>query len=304
VKAASRAVATIGIVVGVMGTAACAEHDERPGESVDNDWFRAWPPANAAYSFPSTIRQGDTRLGDLDTLELRATYIHSPRLNENFRWLVGADWYRQQADVPAGAPIPDTLQSVAAVLGFDWRPADHWRARLEIFPGVFSDFDDISGKDVNAPFTAEVSYEFSPRLQVGGQLGFNARRNSPLLGGAGVRWRFADDWLLSLWFPRPRIEFNATPRVTLFAGASLSGGTFVVADDFGTRRGRPDLDGEAVDYQEVRVGGGLRYTFKNKLGVELGGGWTVDRRYHFHERDLLLNGDGAPYVQFALGLQL
>jgi len=130
----------------------------------------------------------------------------------------------------------------------------------------------------------------------------NAQRDSPLLGGAGVRWKFADDWLLSLWFPRPRIEFKATDNVTVFAGATFTGGSYVVADDFGSRRGRPDLDGEAVDFQEVRVGAGLRYVIKQKLGVELGGGWTVDRRYQFHERDLLLNGDGTPYVQLSFGL--
>jgi Domain of unknown function (DUF6268) len=269
---------------------------------VDNDWFRAWPPAGVTYSFPSTIYQGNTRLGDIDTLEFHATYIQSVKVNNDFKWLVGADWYRQQASVPSGAPIPNTLQSAAAVLGFDWRFRERWRARLEVQPGIYSDFRDISSDDINAPFSIEASYSINPNLLIGGQLSVNARRDSPLLGGAGVRWKFADDWLLSLWFPRPRIEFNATDNVTLFAGAAFTGGTYVVADDFGSRRGRSNLDGQAVDYQEVRVGGGLRYTFKDKLGIELGGGWTVDRRYHFHERNLLLNGDGAPYVQLSLGL--
>jgi hypothetical protein len=271
--------------------------------AVDNDWFRAWPPAGVSYSFPSAIHQGGAPLGDIDTLEFRATYIQSVKLNEDFNWLVGADWYRQQASVPSGAPVPNTLQSAAAVLGFDWRPADHWRARLEVSPGFYSDFRDVSGQDINAPFHVEVSYSLSPHLLLGGQLNVNARRDSPLLGGAGVRWKFAEDWLLSLWFPRPRLEFAATERVTFFAGATFTGGTFVVAEDFGTRRGRPELDGEAVDFQEVRVGGGLRFTIQDQLGLELGGGWTVDRRYHFHERDLLLNGDGAPYAQFSFGFQ-
>ena len=98
--------------------------------------------------------------------------------------------------------------------------------------------------------------------------------------------------------------FRAWPPsgVTFFAGATFSGGTYVVADDFGSRRGRSDLDAQPVDFQEVRVGGGLRYTFNDRLGIELGGGWTVDRRYHFRERHLLLNGDGAPYVQLSFGL--
>ena len=41
--------------------------------SVDDDWFRAWPPASVIDSFPSTIHQGNARLGDIDTLEFHAT---------------------------------------------------------------------------------------------------------------------------------------------------------------------------------------------------------------------------------------
>jgi hypothetical protein len=270
---------------------------------VDNDWFRAWPPASVAYSAPSSIHRGGTRLGDLETLEFHATFVQPLRIRDQFSWLIGADWQRVQASVPAGAPIPNTLQSTAAVLGFDWRPAERWRARLEVLPGVFGDFGDIGGEDFNAPVSVEVSRQLNPALLIGAQLSVNARRDSPVLGGAGVRWKFADDWLLSLWFPRPRIEFSPARRVTLFVGATFTGGTFVVAEDFGTRRGRAELDGQAVDYQEIRTGFGLRYTVAGKLGLELGGGWTVDRRYHFHERDVLLNGEGAPFVQGAFGLQ-
>jgi hypothetical protein len=282
-------------------TLATCLHADEAASAVDNDWFRAWPPAGVTYSLPSTIHQGSRRLGDIDTLEGRATFIQPLRLDAEFNWLVGADWYRLQAGGSSG-PVPDVLQSAAAVFGFDWRFRERWRLRLEAMPGIYSDFHDITGADVNAPFSLEVSYVLTPNLLVGGQASVNARRESPLIGAFGVRWKFAEDWLLSLWFPRPRIEFRATDRITAFAGATFSGGTFVVADDFGRDSGRDDLGGEAVDFQEVRVGGGLRYTVAQKIGVEVGGGWTMDRRYHFHDRDLLLNGDGAPYVQLSLGL--
>ena len=271
--------------------------------NVEDEWFRAWPPVSVNYTFPSSVRGGGTRFGDLDTLEFRATYIESVKQSDSFNWLLGADWQRIQAGVPVGAPLPNTLQSAAAVAGFDWFFREHWRARLEVLPGVYSDFGDIGGKDFNAPFNVEVSYAFSPNLLVGGQLNVNARRDSPVVGAVGVRWKFAEDWLLSLWFPRPRIEYFATKNTTLFAGANFAGGTFVVADDFGTRRGRPNLDGQAVDFQEIRVGGGVRYTFQQRFAVELSGGWTVDRRYDFHDRDLQFKSAAAPYVQIGFGLK-
>ena len=270
--------------------------------TVDDEWFRAWPPASVAYSFPSAVREEGRRLGDSDSLDFHATYIRSVRAAANFDWLVGADWQRIQTSVPSDVALPDTLQSAAAVLGFDWYFQNRWHARLEVLPGVFSDFRDVNGDNFNAPFNVEVSYAVNPNLLIGGQLNVNARRETPVLGAVGVRWRFTDDWLLSLWFPNPRVEYFATEKVTVLAGATFTGNTFVVGNDFGTAHGRPELNGQAVDFQEIRVGGGVRYTIKRKLAVELGGGWTLDRRYNFHERDVEFKSDGAPYVQLSCGL--
>jgi hypothetical protein len=105
-----------------------------------NDWFRAWPPAGVVYSGPSKIRQGATGLGEIDTLSFNVTFIESVELNSTFDLLLGLDWQRFQASVPAGISVPHTLQSAAAAAGFDWRIADPWRLRLEVLPGVYSDF--------------------------------------------------------------------------------------------------------------------------------------------------------------------
>jgi len=69
-----------------------------------------------------------------------------------------------------------------------------------------------------------------------------------VLGAVGVRWKFAEDWLLSLWFPRPRIEYFVAENVTLFAGANFVGGTFIVADDFGRKHNQRNLDDQVVDF--------------------------------------------------------
>lgn len=294
---------TTALVAGSLLATGAALSANEPRPEVEDGWFRAWPPASVNYTFPAAVHADGARIGQLDTVEYRATYLASVKPSAHFHWLLGADWQRLEAGVPAGAPLPDTVQSAAAVIGFDWFFRDGWRARLEVLPGVYSDFRDASGDDLNAPFNVEVSYAIGPRLLIGGQLNVNARRESPVLGAVGVRWRFAEDWLLSLWFPRPRLEYFATEHVTLFAGAHLVGGTFVVAEDFGQRHGRAALDGQPVDFQEVRVGGGIRFTIQSRFALEIGGGWTLDRRYDFHERNLELESGNAPYVQLGLGLQ-
>jgi hypothetical protein len=291
------------LAAGSMLAASASLRADVGASHVEDAWFRAWPPASVTYSLPAQVRQGGTRLGELDTVEFHAAFIQSVQQTDRLNWLLGADWQRIQSSVPSGAPLPNTLQSAAAVVGFDWFFRDRWRARLEVLPGVYSDFQDMSGDDFNAPFNVEVSYAFGTNLLVGGQLSVNARRESPVLGAVGVRWKFADDWLLSLWFPRPRIEYFATDDWTLFAGGQFVGGTFVVADDFGHTHGQPNLDGQAVDFQEIRLGGGVRHTIKQKLAVEISGGWTVDRRYDFHGRNPEFQTDTAPYVQIGLGLK-
>jgi len=289
------------VAVSVLAASA-SPREESPASSVDNEWFRAWPPAGVAYSFPSQIRKEGASLGEADTIQLQATYIHSVTQSDTFNWLLGADWQRVRTSVPAGALLPSTLQSVSAVAGFDWFFHDGWHARFESLPGIYSDFEDVSGNDFNVPFFIEVSHAFGPNLLLGGQLNVNARRKSPVLGAVGARWKIAEDWLLSLWFPRPRVEYFALKHMTLFLGATFTGGTFVVADDFGDQKGQPDLNGQPVDYQETRVGGGVRYEIQDRLGLEISGGWSVDRNYDFFDRDLELEIKGTPYVQFGFGL--
>jgi len=293
---------TIALAFRALHAASGADPIEDFASNVENEWFRAWPPASVSYSFPSELRQVGADLGELDTAIFQATYIESVKQSERFRWLLGGQWQRVQASVPSGVPLPDTLQSAAAVIGFDWFFHDRWRARLEVFPGVYSDFQDISGDDFNAPFYFEVSYALGPNLLVGGQLNVNVRREAPVLGAVGVRWKFAEDWLLSLWFPRPRIEYFPAEGVTLFAAANIVAGAFVVADDLGRDHSRPDLDGQAVDFRQVQIGGGLRYTIREKLAIELSGGWTLDQRYDYYDRGLEFESSGAPYAQIGFGL--
>jgi hypothetical protein len=263
---------------------------------------RGGPPAEVVYSAGSRLHGEGRRFGNLDSLEFHVTYVETLRVNDAFDVLAGADWRRIQSGVPRDAPLPDTLQSAALVLGGNWRVNDRWHARLEVLPGVYSDFEDISGRDFNAPFSAEVSYKFSENVTAGVQVSLDARREFPVVAFPGVRWRINERWTLNARIPRPQLEYRAADFATLFAGAQLGGGTYVVADGFGRQRGVRRLDGEALDFTEVRAGGGVRFSLARKLTAEISGGWTFDRRYNFHGRDYELRTDGAPFVQAGLGL--
>lgn len=263
--------------------------------------FRHGYGAELSYAFDSPIHQGDRELGDLNTLHNRLGYLGTVVSEGTQDLLVGVDWQRFSFGLPEGSPLPNTLQSAALKVGTNWRFAESWAMRLEADPGFYSDFRDISWDDFNAPFAFRVSYQSSPSLLWVVGLSVDLRSDLPVVGGLGVRWNFAEQWTLNLIMPRPRIEYAATENLTLFAGGELKSGAYRVADDFGRAVGMPDLDNQVVDYRELRVGAGARYRFCPHFSAVLEGGWLIDRRFEYDDADLLLNGDGAPYLLLSVG---
>jgi hypothetical protein len=154
--------------------------------------------------------------------------------------------------------LPERLVSGALVLGANWQVNDHWRIRAEVLPGIHGDFETVDAGNFNVPLVAEVTYRIGPRLEFGVQLNLDVLREMPLIGLPGVRWRFADQRVLSLWVPRPQIEFHPDETLNLFGGANLTGGSYRVSVGFGNAFGLPQLNGTRVDCQEIRAGVGAR----------------------------------------------
>jgi hypothetical protein len=234
------------------------------------------PPAAITYSLPSTLHRADRELGDSDAFVAHASYVMALPDEGRWRWLVGADYRLLSFNVPKATPLPTTLQSAALAIGFQGSIGDRWQLRVEALPGVYGDLSELGTDQVNVPLALEASYEVSDRLTVGGQVLVDARRESPVVGSLGITWKAAERWSFQLWLPRPQIEFHASRSWTIYAGASVNGGSFVVDEAFGTNRGEPGLDGAALDYREIRVGGGLRWSLGQDylLNLAWDGRWT------------------------------
>lgn len=199
------------------------------------------------------------------------------------------------------ADVPDRLSSLALKLGYTRTFSPQWSLRAEIDPGVYSDFEDVGSDDLSAPFGLRVIYASSRELQWAFALFVDTRSSVPVIGGVGARWQFAPKWTLLAFLPEPRVEYAASESLRLFAGASMRGGTFRVAKDFGRRRGRAYLDNQDVDFREITLGAGARWEISRSLSAGVSLGWMLDRRFEYENRDLLLNGDGAPALSFFVG---
>lgn len=249
--------------------------------------------AEYAWAGRSAIAEGTRPLGRIGGSHWRGHAIVALPTDANTVFLVGVGGQELQFNPDAGSPIPDRLSSAAFKLGVNYRFDQQWSLRTEVDAGRYGDM-------WNAPFAVRAIYATSADLQWAMGLNVDFRSAHPVVGGVGVRWKFAPDWTLQLLIPAPRVEWAVAPDITLFAGASLRGGTFRLADDFGRTHGRPTLDRQIVDYREINVGIGARWQCTPACAVNLGVGQLLDRRFQFHDRNLLFNGDGAPAAQLTV----
>jgi opacity protein-like surface antigen len=199
------------------------------------------------------------------------------------------------------APIPDDLHSTALIIGLDTQLSDSFLIRIEAQPGFYgTDFDDFGRDTFNVPFLIGGTYIYSSNLQFVFGVGFDALRQTPLLPGGGVRWKFAPQWTLNAVVPTPRLEYEPNSNLLFFAGADVRLASYRVEKNFGTLRGDTSLNHASVSYEELRLGGGLEWKLTTAIKLAFEGGYIPFRNFDFHRTEVRYHQDGgAPY--FRLG---
>jgi hypothetical protein len=257
--------------------------------------------AEVTYTAPGDLAGDGWRGGELDVLTVRAGLNRRYQIATDWWANVGAGWDGTWFGVPQGAPLPESVTTVALRVGVQWRPAERWSVLLEARPGLFSDLEDVGWQDVNVPVVVGAGYEISTNLVVVLGVGVNFWSRLATMGGPGAMWRFAEDWRLNLILPKPSIDWTPTRGWTVFAAGEIRGGGWRVAEDFGRTHGDPGLDGDTLGYREIRLGGGLRWSMGPILRLTLEGGYAVGRRFEYRDADRSFDVGAAPYVQFNLG---
>ena len=255
---------------------------------------------NYGYVGGAGTRGGGLKVGDVDEHSADVKYVLSPQVTNNLLLRFGAEWQRFDFGVPHRAPMPDVLQQASVVLGFDYQLADQWLVRLEVQPGIYSDFHDVSWKDVDAPLVLGAVYLANADLQWIFGLRMDLRSQYPVLPAVGVRWKYADEWTLNFILPNPRLEYELNEKLLLYFGATLEAGTFRVGDDFGSEHGLPVLDGEMVDFLEIRIGPGCSWKLAPNLTLEAEAGLMPYRALDFFNADIVFRSHNAPYGQLAI----
>ena len=243
-----------------------------------------------AYASGSEFKQGSSRIGAADNTYGHFNYVVSPQVQDGVLLRFGIDAERNSFGLPAGAPLPNTLQSVNAEIGVDFAPTEQILIRAEVHPGIFSDFVNVTGSDFDAPVQIGGTYLWNKDFQIIFGLQIDLKSNLPIIGLPGFRWQFADKWVLSAIPPKPQLQYEVSNAVTLYAGAEILGGTYHLNDEFGDNHGHDGplpnhanpLNGSIADYGEFRTGVGVTWKFTPNVSLDVSGGYVPYREYDLH----------------------
>ena len=250
-----------------------------------------------AYLGGSDVQRGARRVDDFDEYYSNLRFVYTPRVKYGILRL-GSQWERYSFGFPnGGEQLPNTLQAVNAIIGFDTKFSDSILVRLEAQPGFYTtSFDELDGDSFNVPFVIGGTYIFTPELQFVLGLGVNLQSRYPAIPGGGIRWKIAPQWVLNMVLPRPRLEYLLSNNLTLFAGADIKANTFRVSDDFGVSHGDPSLNNAWLSYDEVRAGAGAEWKLNSSVSLSIEGGYVPWRQFDFHRTEVRYHYEsGAPY---------
>jgi hypothetical protein len=266
-----------------------------------------WPLTGEYVAEGTYVGEGDVernsrkRVEDFDEIDSDIRLVLTPRTKLGVLRL-GAEWQRFSFGLPDGAQLPNTLQSFSAIIGLDMQFSDSIIVRAEAQPGLYNGgLGHLSWGDFNMPFLIGGTYIYSPNLQLVFGLSVDVERTFPVLPAAGVRWKIAPQWLLDAVLPTPRLQYEMSRDLSLYAGATVRDATFRVDDDFGDSHGIPRLNHAIITYIEIRTGAGFEWKISPIVTFTGEVGYQPYRNFDFYRADVTYHQDGgAPYGMISL----
>jgi len=251
--------------------------------------------SDAWYSFVGGSRMQNGTRGSCTISEEEALLrcVVSTQAGDASLVRTGFEWQRYTFSAsPAWMMLPDTLESVSMVLGVD-TTLGAWLFRVEAQPGFYGDFDNPTLRCFNMPFILGATYLAGADLQWIAGISINVQRDLPALPAAGVRWKFADHWVVNAILPKPRFEYLLNKSSTLYLGGDFKVGTYRVSGYYGDEHNNPALNNSFCDYTEIRTGGGAEIKIASALKLDFETGCMVYRQFNFGRPNVLSGNDSG-----------
>ena len=266
-----------------------------------------WPLSGEYTADATYVGEGDVernprkKVSDFDEIDSDIRLVLTPRIKFGVLRL-GAEWERFSFGLPQGAALPNTLQSFSTIIGLDMQFSDSIIVRAETQPGLYnSGLGHLFWDNFDMPFLIGGTYIYSPDLQLVLGVSVDVERKYPVLPAVGVRWKIAPQWLLDAVLPTPRLQYELTRDVSLYAGATVRDATFRVDDEFGVSHGIPRLNHAVITYSEIRTGAGFDWKISPMVTFTGEVGYQPYRNFDFYRAEVRYHQDGgAPYGTISL----
>ncbi len=289
------------IVVALLQTArAQSENGFAPGTEqtgqVPIDIFES----ETAYVFESDLNHGGS-FGKQYELQNSIAYAHRFLIDGHWYFHAGVSYNRFDFG-NTRAPVPVHLQSLAGQIGFDYMKGDDLGAFLQIRPGFYTE-EHVGLASFDCPILVGRFWILQPDklyLLTGAYTSF-LRGGFPVTPLAGLVWYPTEKLRLMGVIPEPRLIYSITKQWEVYVGAELAGGSF--RTDHHDNYVGPHvakLSGTQVDYNDYRAGAGLTYSVSDRIDLDLGGGWSIQRSFNFHRAGEYYRTDPAPYVRLEI----
>ncbi len=253
------------------------------------------------YTFESKLTDDRTDFGQQDAFEVQGEYAHRFLLRGNWYLRAGLSYNRFTFNQSA-APVPNHLHSAAAVLSLDYMVGPDRGAFLEVRPGFYGE-DNFESDSFDIPITIARAWMVrTDKIYL--FAGVNAaflRTEYPVLPFAGLVWRFNDQWMLYGVVPEPRLVYMPNKKLDLWVGGQITGGSFRTKRNDGITPGK--LSHAAVDYSDYRAGVGFVWHVNKAIDVDLGGGYSIQRRFNYERAGKEFTTDPAPYLRVSINAE-
>lgn len=246
---------------------------------------------------------GAEDVGDVSISALTTTLQHRFQLYPRLAFTVGVTWEAVWFGAgDASGYLPNRVQGVAGIAGVEYKFWPDWLVAAQFTGGLYSDFEDITGEDFSFSVLSYVGYRASDTLTFALGALVTPNFQLPVLPVVGVRWAFAPNWTLNAFMPKPALEYRPGKGWKIYAFGQLAGGTYRVAEDFGDRAGRRELNNKWLSYLDIRAGGGVSYEFVRGVSLRAEAGSSLYRELEFEGAGFRLQSGPAPFASAGLNV--
>lgn len=253
------------------------------------------------------------KFGDGDSLYNDISYSHRFLITGNWYLRLGAEYERFDFGGDNGSNhlspmgvvvggnngLPDHLQTIHALVAYEYIYKDHAGAGIELDPGVYFE-DHVNGGAFDIPWKVWVTFPLK-KDKIFGVIGAGGAINSnPIAApGGGLIWLFTDHFRLEGVFPKPAIVYNPNDDWEFRIAGDLFYESYRT-DDVITPAAKLQVHDPIVQYSEIRAGGVVTYSHFKPFDLTLDVGCSIRRQFDFFRAEASVYNDPAPYVRFAV----